>query len=113
MATSETPTSIEEIAVPPASEPTAPTAPAAEDESFGNLRVIRRNGKVTAFDANKITIAVTKAFLAVEGAAPPPRRGSMTWYATSPGRSPMPWCAATPTAARYISRTSRTRWNWR
>ena len=67
MATSETPTSIEEIAVPPASEPTAPTAPAAEDESFGNLRVIRRNGKVTAFDANKITIAVTKAFLAVEG----------------------------------------------
>ena len=67
MATSETPTSIEEIAVPPASEPAVPAAPAAEDESFGNLRVIRRNGKVTAFDANKITIAVTKAFLAVEG----------------------------------------------
>lgn len=33
----------------------------------GHYRVIRRNGKVTNFDRNKITIAVTKAFLAVEG----------------------------------------------
>jgi ribonucleoside-diphosphate reductase alpha chain len=33
----------------------------------GSVRVIRRNGKVTAFDASKIQIAVTKAFLAVEG----------------------------------------------
>ncbi|MEE9423962.1 MAG: ribonucleoside-diphosphate reductase subunit alpha [Methylococcales bacterium] len=32
-----------------------------------NINVIRRNGKVTTFDANKIAIAVTKAFLAVEG----------------------------------------------
>ncbi len=32
-----------------------------------NLQVIRRNGKVTNFDPSKITIAVTKAFLAVEG----------------------------------------------
>ncbi len=31
------------------------------------LKVIRRNGKLTAFDANKIRIAITKAFLAVEG----------------------------------------------
>ena len=30
-------------------------------------QVIRRNGTVTPFDASKITIAVTKAFLAVEG----------------------------------------------
>lgn len=30
-------------------------------------RVIRRNGSVTPFDAAKITIALTKAFLAVEG----------------------------------------------
>jgi len=35
----------------------------------GGLRVIRRNGKVTSFDASKISIAVTKAFLAVEGSA--------------------------------------------
>lgn len=33
----------------------------------GQFRVIRRNGKVTAFDADKISIAMTKAFLAVEG----------------------------------------------
>ena len=33
----------------------------------GKYRVIRRNGKVTAFDADKIKIAITKAFLAVEG----------------------------------------------
>ena len=31
------------------------------------INVIRRNGKVTHFDADKIAIAVTKAFLAVEG----------------------------------------------
>jgi ribonucleoside-diphosphate reductase alpha chain len=33
----------------------------------GSVKVIRRNGKVTAFDASKISIALTKAFLAVEG----------------------------------------------
>ncbi len=31
------------------------------------FQVIRRNGSVTPFDAGKITVAVTKAFLAVEG----------------------------------------------
>ncbi len=33
----------------------------------GQVRVIRRNSKVTAFDSEKITVAITKAFLAVEG----------------------------------------------
>ncbi|MCI0399957.1 MAG: ribonucleoside-diphosphate reductase subunit alpha [Gammaproteobacteria bacterium] len=33
----------------------------------GEFRVIRRNGKVTAFDPNKIMVAMTKAFLEVEG----------------------------------------------
>ncbi len=33
----------------------------------GLYKVIRRNGKITAFDDNKIAIAMTKAFLAVEG----------------------------------------------
>jgi len=33
----------------------------------GQSRVIRRNGKVTPFDTSKIEVAVTKAFLAVEG----------------------------------------------
>jgi ribonucleoside-diphosphate reductase alpha chain len=31
------------------------------------LQVIRRNGTVSPFDASKISIAMTKAFLAVEG----------------------------------------------
>ncbi len=33
----------------------------------GRVQVIRRNGKVTHFDPNKIRVAMTKAFLAVEG----------------------------------------------
>lgn len=33
----------------------------------GAIKVIRRNGTVTPFDANKIAVAMTKAFLAVEG----------------------------------------------
>ncbi|MGB5833145.1 MAG: ATP cone domain-containing protein, partial [Thiohalocapsa sp.] len=33
----------------------------------GKVQVIRRNGKVTHFDQNKIKVAMTKAFLAVEG----------------------------------------------
>ena len=33
----------------------------------GEFGVIRRNGKVTAFDPNKIMVAMTKAFLEVEG----------------------------------------------
>ena len=33
----------------------------------GEVRVIRRNGKVTAFDADKISVAITKTFLAIEG----------------------------------------------
>ena len=35
----------------------------------GQYKVIRRNGKTTAFDPSKISIAMTKAFLAVEGNA--------------------------------------------
>src|SRR5690349_15980412 len=33
----------------------------------GMYRVIRRNGKITSFTEDKIKIAITKAFLAVEG----------------------------------------------
>lgn len=33
----------------------------------GLIKVIRRNGTVTPFDANKIAVAMTKAFLALEG----------------------------------------------
>jgi ribonucleoside-diphosphate reductase alpha chain len=33
----------------------------------GQLRVIKRNGAVVGYDATKITVAITKAYLAVEG----------------------------------------------
>ena len=33
----------------------------------GKYRVMRRNGTVTSFDLNKIIVAMTKAFLSVEG----------------------------------------------
>ena len=39
----------------------------ADSSMADRYSVIRRNGKITAFDADKIKIAMTKAFLAVEG----------------------------------------------
>ena len=33
----------------------------------GKYRVVRRNGSIAAFDVDKISVAMTKAFLAVEG----------------------------------------------
>jgi ribonucleoside-diphosphate reductase alpha chain len=51
--------------------PKAPAVPFVQtednEEGTGEFHVIRRNGKVTGFDANKIAVAMTKAFLAVEG----------------------------------------------
>jgi ribonucleoside-diphosphate reductase alpha chain len=41
--------------------------PALMAHQPGELRVIRRNGKVTSFDPTKIKVAMMKAFLAVEG----------------------------------------------
>jgi len=39
----------------------------ANESTLSQYQVIRRNGKVTDFDSSKIAIAITKAFLAVEG----------------------------------------------
>jgi len=57
---------VDEIAVPPVASPKT-GAPKISTSTAGGLQVIRRNGKVTAFDPNKIAVAMTKAFLAVEG----------------------------------------------
>lgn len=40
-----------------------------DNAELSQYRVIRRNGQLTQFDANKIAIAMTKAFLAVEGSS--------------------------------------------
>jgi ribonucleoside-diphosphate reductase alpha chain len=46
----------------------APAVVASSGKSLGNnYNVVRRNGKLTSFDKDKIAIAMTKAFLAVEG----------------------------------------------
>ncbi|MDH3637624.1 MAG: ribonucleoside-diphosphate reductase subunit alpha [Gammaproteobacteria bacterium] len=59
---------IRENQAPEASPRTAPTTPVDIGAIRpGEVRVIRRNGKVTPFDASKIALAMTKAFLAVEG----------------------------------------------
>ena len=44
----------------------------------GQLKIIKRNGTVVPYTADKISVAMTKAFLAVEGgtAAASPRTGS-------------------------------------
>ena len=41
-----------------------PPAPATDTQS---LQVIKRNGTLVSFNPAKISVAVTKAFLAVEG----------------------------------------------
>ena len=51
---------------------TTPKASPAPNASLnatapGQLRVIKRNGTVVPFELSKISVAITKAFLAVEG----------------------------------------------
>jgi ribonucleoside-diphosphate reductase alpha chain len=55
--------------LPPASTEAHPGTRSKQTPIYGtsDIQVIRRNGKVTAFDASKIAVAMTKAFLAVEG----------------------------------------------
>ncbi len=45
----------------------APLAVTFDASDYSQQQVIRRNGKLTRFDPSKIQVAVTKAFLAVEG----------------------------------------------
>ncbi|HXF07949.1 MAG TPA: ribonucleoside-diphosphate reductase subunit alpha [Candidatus Acidoferrales bacterium] len=53
--------------------PVPPSTPPAQ--AVSTLRVIRRNGELTAFDADKIAVALGKAFLAVEnGSGQTPQR---------------------------------------
>ncbi len=48
-------------------DPSADDTPRPHEPTPGHHQVIRRNGQVTPFDAGKISVAITKAFLAVEG----------------------------------------------
>ncbi len=51
----------------PAANLTLDAAPAAPETRYAQYKVIRRNGAVVGFEPAKISIAMTKAFLAVNG----------------------------------------------
>lgn len=57
---SPSPAAAEQNTPPPVTQPLQSTAP-------GQIRVIKRNGTVVGYDDSKIAVAITKAFLAVEG----------------------------------------------
>ena len=50
-----------------APSPSSPPSPSIVATAPGELRVIKRNGSVVPYDDDKIQVALTKAFLAVEG----------------------------------------------
>ncbi|MEM1403707.1 MAG: ribonucleoside-diphosphate reductase subunit alpha [Pseudomonadota bacterium] len=53
--------------IPAGTAPSAQTSAEVATTAPGQLRVIKRNGTVVPFEASKISVAITKAFLAVEG----------------------------------------------
>ena len=78
-----------------------------------SYQVIRRNGAVTSFDASKIAVAMTKAFLAVEGNTAAGSRRVHDIVVRSHGPGGDGSGAACRAAAPSISRMSRTRSNSR
>lgn len=46
---------------------TSSNSPSIQATAPGQIRVIKRNGTVVSYDQSKISVAITKAFLAVEG----------------------------------------------
>jgi len=45
-----------------------PASDLASDARYNDYKVIRRNGAVVPFEPSKIAVAMTKAFIAVDGA---------------------------------------------
>ncbi|SFO14614.1 ribonucleoside-diphosphate reductase alpha chain [Nitrosospira briensis] len=43
------------------------SAPSTQNSRYSQYKIIRRNGSVAAFEPAKISIAMTKAFIAVNG----------------------------------------------
>ncbi|MFN3749769.1 MAG: ribonucleoside-diphosphate reductase subunit alpha [Thiobacillus sp.] len=56
-----------ESAASPPIPPLAPAGAPAADSRYADYKLIRRNGAVVGFEPGKISIAVTKAFIAVQG----------------------------------------------
>jgi ribonucleoside-diphosphate reductase alpha chain len=57
----------ETLAVTPAASLTPSEVAPAPDERYAQFKVMRRNGAVVGFEPSKISIAMTKAFIAVNG----------------------------------------------
>ncbi|MFZ5555330.1 MAG: ribonucleoside-diphosphate reductase subunit alpha [Pseudomonadota bacterium] len=57
----------ENVAAKPARSAEVEGEPAAAPQQYAQYRVIRRNGAVVSFEPSKIAIAMTKAFIAVNG----------------------------------------------
>lgn len=70
--------SIHPTPVPPA--PGAAHSVASTGAAMGDYRIIRRNGAVVAFEPSKIAIAMTKAFLAVNGGQAPLPPACANWW---------------------------------
>ena len=85
-------------------------SPAPRFAATPHYKIIRRNGAVVGFEPAKISVAMTKAFLAVNGGqgAASARIRELVAGADR-GRSSARWCAASRRAAPSTSRTSRTR----
>ena len=60
-------TTAQATAVAPAATPAPPRRPAPAASAYQGYQIIRRNGAVVAFEPDKIAVAMTKAFLAVNG----------------------------------------------
>ena len=60
-------TTIASVTRPTAVPPSQTDSPAADNGQWASYNLIRRNGSVVGFEPNKIAIAMTKAFLAVNG----------------------------------------------
>jgi ribonucleoside-diphosphate reductase alpha chain len=71
----QTDTSASSDSAQPAVQPNQPLSPSLTATAPGQLKIIKRNGTVVPYAADKIAVAMTKAFLAVEGgtAAASPR----------------------------------------
>jgi ribonucleoside-diphosphate reductase alpha chain len=57
----------EPVSVTPAVSLTPSEAIPAQDERYAQFKIMRRNGAVVGFEPSKISIAMTKAFIAVNG----------------------------------------------
>lgn len=87
-------------------------SPFSHGQQPGSLHVIRRNGSVTEYDANRIMVAMKKAFVAVEGndVVHAERIQKLVEQLTQQVNDCFKrrW-----PAAQFILNPFRTKWNWR